>query len=185
MSTGSENAVVGFLKKVSGDCISDPLLAEVARRLTVEVDFTNLSLPVVFSSTPPQDTNVIWQPTDATTGAPVGGTKIYDPATGDWVLQFQPPAPPVPPAVIQTRAGYVNVLADGVVNITITPVMPDTNYYPCFAFTSFDGTSFSLLLPPVASPCQVYVIGKTISLLTVSVLQVPAGGIGLYWRITQ
>jgi hypothetical protein len=78
-----ETALKDFARKIVGDCVSDALMAEIARR--VLVFFKQPDPQIVRSATAPSDKTKLWLPVDAVTGAPTGVLQVYNATTGQWV----------------------------------------------------------------------------------------------------
>lgn len=77
-----DTALKDFLRKTSGDCLSDAALSEIARRLLVF--FRQPDPQIVRSATAPSDKTKLWLPVDAETGAPNGVLQGYNTTTGTW-----------------------------------------------------------------------------------------------------
>lgn len=93
-NTRSNNVIeVAFAPAQTGDCISDKMAREIARRLTATVRETSTPGDAVVSRTPPNDTSKIWYPADAN-GFPIGTAYKFDPLQGQWISTAVVPQPP-------------------------------------------------------------------------------------------
>ena len=164
-----------------GDCITTELMAEVVRRLKIEVSADSASFPVVLSVDAPSNKNVIWQPIDSVSRIPVGGTKIYNSQLGQWVFQFTS----TPPSQLRVINGFEQFSVDGTKDITIAPALPTVDFVPTFSLTTYNGTSYSLPIPASSDNVNIYVIGRSSNTFSISVTGVPAGGIGIIWSIVK
>lgn len=180
-TNGTSISGVTFSAKKPGDCISDETLKELRRRMTVTVDFSTIVLSTVFSPTPPSNTNVVWQPTDPSTGAPVGGTKIWNPTTNEWVLQNNIPEPDVDERIV--RRGNFRITADGLFSLVFGEAMPSTDYFIRWYFSIFDGTGFTLTVPPANDAIHWYLTAKGTGSFTGHFLKIPTGGIMFHWEV--
>lgn len=98
MATGTNtrsNNVVQFTIAPSqpGDCISDKMARELARRMNATVIETSTPGDAVVSRTPPNDTTKIWYPADEN-GFPIGAAYKFNTLTGQWISTAVVPLPP-------------------------------------------------------------------------------------------
>lgn len=82
-TSGDSVASVDSVAKKAGDCLTDGVMAEIARRLTVTLE-TSQSGQVVLSATAPTDTTKIWWKVDPITNIPVGNPMTYDATSSAW-----------------------------------------------------------------------------------------------------
>lgn len=172
--------------KGASDCVSDKTLAEIARRLSIEVPSESSTSDIWSEATEPANKSLIWWPIDPLTKARIGVPKAYDVTTSTWV-PLGGIAVPKSYLPRERRNGASTMLAgSGALNASFEDV-GTKEYFVKFNVTTETvryGGTFNAA-PANMNNFGIILTSRTATSFTAQVYNVPTGGATIEWELCE
>ena len=172
--------------KGESDCLSDKVLAEISRRLSISVPEKTSESDIWSESTEPANKSLIWWPIDPLTKARVGVPKAYDLTTATWV-PLGGIAIPQSYLPRKRRNGASTLVAgSGTFNASFE-TMGTKEYFVKFLVTSetASGSGVFNAAPAAMNNFAILLTARTETSFSAQVFNVPTGGATIEWEIAE
>ena len=170
--------------KSGSDCLSDKVIAEIARRIQIDVPSENTGTDIWSEATEPSNKALIWWPIDPLTKARIGVPKAYDTTTATWVTLGGISIPKVYLPRKRRNGASTLVAGSGTINPSFEP-MGTKNYFVKFLVTTetSSGSGTFNAAPANSNNFAIMLTARSESSFSAQVFNVPTGGATIEWEI--
>lgn len=178
------NASITSKLKGESDCVSDKVMAEIARRLSISVASESLTSDIWSEATEPANKSLIWWPIDPLTKARIGVPKAYDATTSTWVPLGGIAVPKSYLPRKRRNGASTMVAGSGTLNATFEDVGTKEYFVKFNATTETARYSGTFNAAPAAmNNFAIILTSRSATSFTAQVYNVPTGGATIEWEL--